>query len=175
MIISNNALKYFDRLPKDLVVRINIAWLKSIKELELLLKNSTHDIYLDCATGRTKYPKPKISLQQVLPIIKKLHRIKYLAISNSESPDVLHNIRKVVSQKIIIVPKIETQKGISNLESICKAAETKVVMLDKEDLYYNLNRDNQTLKKWLTKLNRAATKNNIRILRLQGVIFDYDF
>ena len=175
MILSNNALKYFDKLPNNLTVRINVAWIKSIKELEVLLKNSTHDIYLDCATGRTKYPKPKIKLKQVLDIIKNLPRIKYLAISNSEVPKVLQAIRNKVDKSTILVPKIETTKGITNLEKICQAANTKIVMLDKEDLYYNLNGNNENLKKWITKLNKKALQNDIKILRLQGVIFDYDF
>lgn len=175
IIISNNALKYFDNLPKNLVVRVNTAWVNTVKELEILLENSTNSIYLDYAKGRTKYPRPKIKLKSLIKLANKMPRVDYFAISNSENPNKLSSIANELNPRIIIVPKIESIKGIKNLKSICKAARTKIIMLDKEDLYTSLKNNDRSFRVWFNRLNKKAKENNIKILRLQGVIFDYDF
>ena len=51
----------------------------------------------------------------------------------------------VVAASVSIVPKIESPKGVQNINEICNALKTneKAVMLDHDDLFSNIIRNNQ--------------------------------
>ena len=172
MIISNNALKLFDVLPTDLVIRINVAWQHSIEELQTIIDNSTHPIYLDYPTGRTKPPKPAIPLEGVIRIANSSHRVKYFAFSNAEDPIYVADLRKQVRANVKLVPKIETVVGVENLVAICKAAGTDMVMLDHEDLYVNVNHNSDEYNKQRSKALQVGKDNAIDVYIVKGIIFD---
>ena len=172
MIISNNALKRFDVLPADLVVRINVAWQPNLSELQAIIDNSTHPIYLDYPTGRTKPPKPVIPLDGAIQLANTSHRVKYFAFSNAEDPEYIRGLRKLVRSSIKLVPKIETVKGVENLVAICVAAETDMVMLDHEDLYVNVNHNSADYNKAMDIVFKVGKENGIRVFKVQGIIFD---
>lgn len=172
MIISNNALKYFDKLPSDLIIRINVAWCSSVEQLLTIIHNSTHPIYLDYPTGRTKPPVPTISLESTIKIANDNYRVQYFAFSNAEDVDMITDLRKKINSRIQLVPKIETTKGVLNLGAICNAANTDMVMLDHEDLYVNVNHDSKKFNDYMNLTFQQGKTYNIRILKVQGIIFD---
>lgn len=172
MIISNNALKLYDILPTDLVVRVNVAWSKNFQELHTIIENATHPIYLDYPTGRTKPPKPTISLEDVIMLANHSHRVKYFAFSNAEDPIYVTQLREKVNSRVQLVPKIETVKGVENLVAICKAAQTDMVMLDHEDLYVNVNHDSEEYNKQRDLVFKLGVENKIKVYIVQGIIFD---
>lgn len=172
MIISNNALKYFDKLPSDLIIRINVAWCHSVEQLLTIIHNSTHPIYLDYPTGRTKPPVPTIALEDAIKIANDNYRVKYFAFSNAEDPDKVKELRKKVDNRIQLVPKIETTLGVLNMEVICDAAQTNMVMLDHEDLYVNVNCDSKRFNEYMDTTFEKGKLNNIRVFKVQGIIFD---
>ena len=172
MIISNNAMKLFDVIPADVIIRVNVAWSKDISELKTIIENATHPIYLDYPTGRTKPPKPSIALSEVIDLINNSFRVKYFAFSNAEDPVSIEALRKSVVQKVKLVPKIETVIGVENLVAICKAAQTDMVMLDHEDLYVNVNHDSELYNRYMDKVFEVGKENNIKVYKVQGIIFD---
>ncbi len=172
MIISNNATKLFDTLPTDLVIRINVAWCKSIEELKTIIDNATHPIYLDYPTGRSKPPKPTISLEDVIYLANTSFRVKYFAFSNAEDPEEVVKLRKMIYPRVKLVPKIETVIGVENVVKICNAANTDMIMLDHEDLYVNVNHDSDKYNLYMDKVKIICKMHNIDLYKVQGIIFD---
>lgn len=172
MILSNNALKLFDVLPTDLVIRVNVAWSKDAEELHTILVNATHPIYLDYPTGRTKPPKPTIPLDEVLALANRMPRVKYFAFSNAEDPVYVTELRNQVRSTVKLVPKIETVKGVENFAAICKAAQTDMIMLDHEDLYVSVNHDSTEYTRQRNLVFEAGKQNNVKVYIVQGIIFD---
>jgi hypothetical protein len=80
-------------------------------------------------------------------------------------------LRKEVPKHIQLIPKIESVKGIKNVIDICRAGKTDIIMLDKEDLYTDLNRDSIKFNHWVEIARGICKENNIEVLELQGVIF----
>jgi hypothetical protein len=146
-----------------------------MEELELILKKHTkHSLFLDLPRNRTKPPHNKYSLEELFPIIKKYSNIHYLAISNVEKKGDLEIYEKVLPPSINIVPKIESKKGIDNIEEITQELKSKIIMLDHDDLFtslVNLNEDLSTFKTYINSLSEFCKKNNITLLRTIGVIF----
>ena len=172
MIIVSNHVKDKVKLNDNIVIRINVAWVKTISELKKIIKdNSKNPIYLDFPEGRTKPPKPTLSLQEVIGITHHYKNIKYFAISNAEEQYSLKLIRKALPSRIKIVPKIETVRGIANIRDIVKGANTDTIMLDKEDLYTAVNADSEKYKEHMDTLRLDCFMIGITILELQGVIF----
>ncbi len=172
MIISNNALKFFDKLPSDLIIRINVAWSNSVEELLTIIHNSTHPIYLDCPTGRSKPPVPHIPLEDVIKIANDNYRVHYFAFSNAEDPEMVKQLRKQINPRIKLVPKIETTKGVNNMVAICESAETDMIMLDHEDLYVNVNHDSEIFNAFMALTFEQGKQFNIKVFKVQGIIFD---
>lgn len=172
MIISNNALKLFDKLPSNIIIRINVAWCKTLNELKTIVENSTHPIYLDCPTGRLKPPITKIKLSSVIKIANKSHRVKYFACSNAEDHLKIKELRNLINDRIQLVPKIETVKGIKNMVKICNYGMTDMIMLDHEDLYINVNHNNKLFNKYMNIVIQKGKKHKIKIYKVQGIIFD---
>ena len=169
MIISNN-LRGKIPFPKSAVVRVNVAWVKTSKELNDILKaNHKNKVFLDFPNGRTKPPKPRIGWGIVLSAIEKHKNVKYLAISNVEDTDILKRLRDRVS--IEIVPKIETMTGVEKIANIAEVSKCKMMMLDKEDLYLDCETDNTTYNSLVKTARNKCKRLGVHLLELQGVFF----
>ena len=164
-------------LPKDAVFRINLAWVNSIDELKTILKkHESHAIFLDFPVNRTKPPNNKYTLNDVVLILQKHNNIKYIAISNVETETDLDEYLEIIPNHVTIIPKIESQKGIENIETIVKKLEYKerIIMLDHVDLYSDLLKSNLPPSKFtffINKLTEFCNSNDIILLRTIGVFF----
>lgn len=177
MIIASQNLSNFDfPLPPDSVFRINLAWVNSINELELLLeKHKEHKIFLDLPIGRTKPPNNKYSFDDLIPIISNNKNIQYFAISNVNSKQDIVPYQEKLPTHVILVPKIESPSGVNNIDEIVNIlSNPKVVMLDHDDLFSNTLKQNETpsdFRNYFTKLVDYCNSNNITLLRTIGVVF----
>src|SRR3989344_6297390 len=130
IIISCNALGIpntdFKSADKEIVARVNLAWQNNKKEAEKVLADLSHDIYLDYPQGRTKPPRPTISLDEALELAKKF-KVKYFAVSNAENPRALLAIKKKLPSFTALVPKIETRRGVLNLENIAQTTNIRYI------------------------------------------------
>ena len=175
-IFSQNIINYGIPVPKNSILRINLAWVNSIEELEIILqKNNNSDIFLDLPVGRTKPPNNKYSFEDIVLILKKNENIKYFAISNVNSADNIRELIKKIPKQVSLVPKIESPKGVKNIEQITKVlGDNKIIMLDHDDLYSNLIKKNEKpekFKEYISNLSNFCQKNNIIMLRTIGVVF----
>lgn len=156
IVVSNNLIGKLP-IPSDAIIRINLAWVNKDKARALL--QNRDNIYLDYPTGRRKPPKPQMTLQDAIELAQEFPP-KYFAISNVETVEQIQEIKSQLPG-ITIVPKIETVKGIENLEALSK--EVEFMMLDKEDLYVDCNGEGYE------EMVEIARKYNI--IELIGVIF----
>lgn len=172
LIISNHLMDKTDiPFPGHVVVRVNVAWIPTKEELIDTLSKITRDIYLDYPQGRSKPPKPKIALEDAIAIAHQFPRVKYFAVSNVEDPEAIHAIKIKLPSHVGLVPKIETEQGIQNLEKIVEKIKNQYIMFDKEDLYVDLNKDADKFE-YLVDLTRKKSKTlGIEVLELQGVVF----
>jgi citrate lyase beta subunit len=175
-IFSQNIINYDIPVPKNSILRINLAWVNSIKELEvILLKNNNSDIFLDLPVGRTKPPNNKYSFDDIVIILKKNENIRYFAISNVNSPDNIKELINKIPKHVSLVPKIESPEGVKNIQEITKSlGNKKIIMLDHDDLYSNLIKNNEKpekFKEYILTLTNFCKENNIIMLRTIGVIF----
>ncbi len=174
MIIVSHHLLHTTKVkfPKDRVVmRINVAWIREKKELIDLLKKIKHDIYLDYPQGRSKPPRPTLTLNEVIELIPLYKNIKHFAISNVEDPKAIAVIKSQLPKSINLIPKIETKKGIETLGKIIDSISAKHIMLDKEDLYIDINRDHKLFEDLIDLARKTCKSKNTTVLELQGVVF----
>ena len=180
ILISQNMENYNLTLPKDGILRINLAWCNSLKELEIkLAKNKKSEFFIDLPVGRVKPPNNRYSLDDLIPIIQSNKQIKYFAISNVENKNDLQPFLDKLPGSINIVPKIESPNAVLNIKEICDALKTekKVVMLDHDDLFSSIirkNEDKNSFQKYIKKLIDFCEKENISLLRTVGVMFSDD-
>ena len=180
LIISQNLENYDLMLPKEAVFRINLAWCNSLEELEgKLAKNKKSEFFIDLPVGRVKPPNNRYSLDDLIPIIESNKQIKYFAISNVENKNDLQPFLEKLPDFINIVPKIESPKAVLNIKEICDSLKTekKIVMLDHDDLFSSLIRDNKdrnSFQEYIKKLIDFCEENNISLLRTVGVVFSDD-
>jgi citrate lyase beta subunit len=175
-IFSQNIINYGIPIPKNSILRINLAWVNSIEELEIILqKNNNSEIFLDLPVGRTKPPNNKYSFDDIVIILKKNDNIRYFAISNVNSADNIRELIEKIPKHVSLVPKIESPDGVKNIEEITKLlGNKKIIMLDHDDLYSNLikkNEEPEKFKEYISNLTNFCQKNNIIMLRTIGVIF----
>ena len=176
IIASQNLTNYDVSLPTDVIFRINLAWINNLERLkEILTEHKNHKIFLDMPKNRTKPPNNKYTMDELKPILDSFSNIKYFAISNVDSGDDLKPFKNFLSNKIVIVPKIESPLGVKNIENITKLLGTeKIVMLDHDDLYSSIIRSNDDPKNFpihIQSLIDYCNKNNVTLLRTIGVIF----
>ena len=173
IVISNHVKTIGMEIPKNAVVRINVAWVESKEELHKILSlNADNKIWLDYPTGRNKPPKPVLTLSETINFCKTYgNLIKYFAFSNAEDTNIIELIRQAVPEHITLVPKIETYKGVAFIEHIVKAAKTNVIMLDKEDLYIDLKTDNHQFNSVCKEVIDKCKELSVICLTLKGVIF----
>ena len=78
LIVSQNLTNYDIDLPKDVIYRINLAWINDLEILKKILKtHSQHSIFLDLPKNRTKPPNNKYSMDEIKPILENFPNIKY--------------------------------------------------------------------------------------------------
>ncbi|MFA5518241.1 MAG: pyruvate kinase, partial [Spirochaetota bacterium] len=80
-------------------------------------------------------------------------KFDWLAVSYAETPGQINNIRKLFSRKIKIISKIETMKGINNLDKLLKVSDG--IMVARGDLGNNIRLENVPIfqKKIIKKSN----------------------
>ena len=176
LIISQNLLNYDVKLKPNTIFRVNLAW-TTLKELKTILRrHSKKDIFFDLPINRIKPPNNSYSIDDLIPILENYTNIKYLAISNVEKKQDLYKYKKIIPNHIIIVPKIESVKGIVNIKEITNELEgnKKMVMLDHDDLYSQIIKAKQPTSKFLECFNNLVDycdNHNVILLRTIGVVF----
>lgn len=172
IVVSNYILeKNHFSLPAHAVVRVNVAWVKTAEELERILESITHDVYLDYPQGRSKPPQPTLTLEETIAFAHRFPQVKYFAVSNVENPHAIHSIQRRLPAHISVVPKIETRKGIEALEQIIEKIGAKYIMLDKEDLYVDVERDAAIFEELIERAREKTQRAGAEILELHGVVF----
>ena len=181
LLISQNIKNHYNlEIPDDVVLRINLAWCNNLEELKEKLSNVKNGkFFLDLPQGRIKPPNNKYSLEEMIPILESNKQIKYFAVSNVEGLNDLEPFLDKLPDHINIVPKIESPNAVLNIKEICNALKTekKVVMLDHDDLFSSIirnNEDKNSFQKYIRELIDFCEKENISLLRTVGVMFSDD-
>ena len=156
---------------EDVIVRINMAHVKDIKELYRFVKVG-YDIFLDYPKGRTKPPVPTLDINDALEVMNQHENIKYFALSNIEDVSEVDIICDIIPDTVSFVPKIETLQGVLNLEKIFKTGRVKHIMLDSEDLFTDIKNDVQLYTYLIERVRNSCDKYNIKLLELYGVVFN---
>ena len=115
----------------------------------------------------------------MIPVLENNENVKFFAVSNVESANDLKEFLEKVPNRISIVPKIESPNGVLNIDEICTALKSKekVVMLDHDDLFSNIVRNNEekaNFQMYIKKLDIYCQEKNISLLRTVGVVFSDD-
>ena len=143
LISQNIKIHYNFTLPDDVILRINLAWCNSLKELEQKLSDDKESkFFLDLPQGRIKPPNNKYSLDEMIPILESHSQIKYFAVSNVEKKQDLEPFLEKLPEHIIIVPKIESPNAVDNIQEIFESLREneKIMMLDHDDLFSSIIR-----------------------------------
>jgi citrate lyase beta subunit len=176
-IISQNIINYGIEVPDNTILRINLAWCSSVKQLRNILEeHKNNSIFIDLPIKRIKPPNNKYTLNDLISVISSYNQIKYFAISNVESANDLEDYIQKIPPNIILVPKIESPIAIQNVSEIVNAIPTdeKILMLDHDDLFSKIIKNNGVVddfKKYIQKLVDYCNLNKIILLRTIGVIF----
>lgn len=173
VIVSNHLLEKtkIEFSQEHVVIRINVAWIRTKEELTNLLGKIKHEIFLDYPQGRSKPPRPTLSLDETIELIPRFSNIKYFAVSNVEDPIAVAKIKACLPNSVELVPKIETKIGIEMLSEIIDSIDTKHIMLDKEDLYTNVGLDQVLFEALVEQARQTCKKKGVADLELQGVVF----
>ena len=180
LVISQNVFSYDLSLPKDAILRINLAWCNSLDYLKSVLDTHKEFVFfIDLPISRIKPPNNKYSLEDLIPIIESHKQIRYFAVSNVESKNDLQPFLEKLPDYINIVPKIESPKAILNIKEICDSLKTekKIVMLDHDDLFSSIihsNEDKNSFQECIKMLIDFCEENDISLLRTVGVMFSDD-
>ena len=130
-----------------------------------------YDIFLDYPEGRTKPPLPTLTLPQAFQAINAYKSIKHFAVSNMETADDVFKWVMALPKRISFVPKIETIKGVENLDAICHNDRVQYVMLDSEDLYTDVDGDADKYLELKEMAKTVCENNGVELLELWGVVF----
>ena len=176
-IISQNIINYGIEVPDNTILRINLAWCNSVKQLRNILEgHKNNSIFIDLPIKRIKPPNNKYTLNDLISVISSYNQIKYFAISNVESANDLEDYIQKIPPNIILVPKIESPIAIQNISEIVNAIPTdeKILMLDHDDLFSKIIKNNESIdsfQNYIQKLSDYCNSNKIILLRTIGVIF----
>ncbi len=176
LIVSQNMTNYDVKLPKDTILRINLAWINDLETLKNILEEKSENrIFIDLPKNRTKPPNNRYTMDEIKPILESYSNIKYFALSNVDSAEYLAEYLNYVPKNIVIVPKIESYLGIKNIEEISELlGNEKIVMLDHDDLYSSMLKkkdDPKNFQVYIQQLIDFCNKNNVTLLRTVGVMF----
>ena len=180
LVISQNVFSYDLSLPKDAILRINLAWCNNLDYLKSVLDTHKEFVFfIDLPISRIKPPNNKYSLEDLIPIIESHKQIRYFAVSNVESKNDLQPFLEKLPDYINIVPKIESPNAVLNIKEICDSLKTekKIVMLDHDDLFSSIihsNKDKNSFQECIKMLIDFCEENDISLLRTVGVIFSDD-
>lgn len=174
ILYSRNLIKSGIPISENAVIRINIAWVKDEKELISAINDLDYDIFIDYPYKRTKPPIDVLSIGKVIEIIKSKEKVKYFAISKAEDLEYMQILRRIVPDRIKIVPKIESVKGVEKFIPIMAEACSDIAMLDTEDLYLSTNSNNAKFLECKSTFKEMGELFDIKILNLQGVVFSDD-
>ena len=180
LVISQNVFSYDLSLPKDAILRINLAWCNNLDYLKSVLDTHKEFVFfIDLPVSRIKPPNNKYSLEDLIPIIESHKQIRYFAVSNVESKNDLQPFLEKLPDYINIVPKIESPNAVLNIKEICDSLKTekKIVMLDHDDLFSSIihsNEDKNSFQECIKMLIDFCEENDISLLRTVGVIFSDD-
>ena len=135
------------------------------------------EVFLDLQTKRIKPPNNRYTIEDLIPIINSNKQIHYLAISNVESSSDLQKYFELLPKNVTVIPKIESSKAIKNLQNIASIlpGPEKIFMLDHDDLFSDILKKNETeskFKEYIKMLIKFCDKNNIKLLRTVGVVFN---
>ena len=175
-IISQNITNYGIEVPDNTILRINLAWCSSVKQLRNILEeHKNNSIFIDLPIKRIKPPNNKYTLNDLISVISSYSQIKYFAISNVESASDLEDYIQKIPPNIILVPKIESPIAIQNVSEIVNAIPTdeKILMLDHDDLFSKIIKNNESIdsfQNYIQKLSDYCNLNKIILLRTIGVI-----
>ena len=147
-----------------------MAHVKDSNQLEEFV-NVPYDIFLDYPKGRTKPPLPSSNLNEAIAFTKKYDNIKYFATSNIEEISEVNLIYEMLPKGVSFVPKIETLKGVLNLDKLFDTGKINHIMLDAEDLYTNIQNDVELFINLKERVRKVCKKYNVELLELYGVIF----
>ena len=172
MILLSNHLLTLDEFKNvgNVVVRINMAHVKDENELKKFV-NADYDIFLDYPKGRTKPPIPTLSFTEAVDVMKKYSNIKYFATSNIEEVSEVNLICEMLPNRVSFVPKIETLKGVLNLNKLFDTGKIKYIMLDSEDLYTDVKNDVELFINLKDRVKRICNEYSVELLELYGVVF----
>jgi len=172
MILLSNHLLTLDEFKNvnNVVVRINMAHVKDENELKRFV-NTDNDIFLDYPKGRTKPPVPTLSFTEAVDAMKKHSNIKYFATSNIEEVSEVNLICEMLPNRVSFVPKIETLKGVLNLNKLFDTGKIRHIMLDSEDLYTDVKNDVELFINLKDRVKRICEEYSIELLELYGVVF----
>ena len=171
ILISNHLLTLpeFEKI-EDVVIRINMAHVRDMKQLKQFL-NRDNDIFLDYPKGRSKPPVPSLSFKDSVEILGEYDNIKYFATSNTEEVAEVNLICDLLPEHTNFVPKIETLKGVLNLNRLFDTGKIKHIMLDSEDLYTDIGNDVELFVGLKDRVKKTCEKYNVELLELYGVVF----
>jgi citrate lyase beta subunit len=169
-------LTEYNIVPAGAVIRINLAWEPDEGQLKQHIEELTHHIFLDVPSGRIKPPNTHWEAEKVILIANAHQNIRYLGISNVEHSEQLMYWICKAPQRVNIVPKIETIKGVMNIEEICGVLKLpRTIMLDHDDLFADLLKNSKLPEilytKFINPLVNFCTTHNVRLLRTAGVVF----
>tara|TARA_Y100000034_G_C6700601_1_gene308941 strand:+ start:146 stop:667 length:522 start_codon:yes stop_codon:yes gene_type:complete len=171
ILLSNHLLTLPEfRNIDNVIVRINMAYIKDMKELHKFIKVD-HDIFLDYPKGRTKPPVPTMDINDALEVMSQYKNIKYFALSNIEDISEVGIISQIIPDHVNFVPKIETLKGVLNLKNIFKGGGVKHTMLDTEDLYTDIGNDVSLYTYLIERVKKTCKEYGVELLKLSGVVF----
>jgi len=178
LLVTANLDQYDVQCPDDAVVRINLAWMPSLGDLQSLLNRLEQDVFLDHPVGRSKPPANFYTLDELKPIIRTHGNVRYVAVSNVEQPSQLDPYKEAFGDDISVVPKIETIAGTDNIGAIVQALqdqEEQVIMIDHDDLLQDLAKhgvDISTLyTEYIEPIEVFCKAADVTVLRTKGVIF----
>jgi len=168
ILISNHllTLPQFANISIDVVIRINLSYVRSEAELERFLTVPNY-VFLDYPKDRTKPPEPVLSYETALRIAKQHDNVKYFAVSNIENVEDVEEYK--MPERIKLVPKIETIEGVQNLDKILNCG-IKYIMLDAEDLYTDCG-DKDIFLEAKTAVQEICKEREVQLLELYGVVF----
>lgn len=179
IVISNHVKAIGMPYPSGALIRINVAWIKSADDVQQIIKDvRPHNVYLDYPTGRTKPPRPTLTLKEAQDIANSFAGdVTHFAFSNAwdaAKPKFIAKMRESVAANIKLVPKIETKGGVDHLKEIVDAAKTDMVMLDAEDLYVACKHNPKIFEQYKAKCRKRCKELGVTCIELKGVVFGYE-
>ena len=168
ILISNHLLTLpeFEKV-EDVVIRINMAHVKDMKQLKEFLDRD-YDIFLDYPKGRSKPPVPSLSFKDSLNVLSKYDNIKYFATSNIEEVAEVNLICDLLPEHTSFVP---IQSLVLNLDRLFDTGKIKHIMLDSEDLYTDVSNDVELFISLKDRVKRICDEYDVELLQLYGVVF----